>query len=223
MKREILNTILLAGMFISLFGIAEILYYKCKMKAGVTRQIVHIGTGLLCILFPVMLHDHWFVLVLCGSFAICLFLSLQLNFLRSINAIDRISYGSLLYPLAVYGCYIAYDYFDDLLFFYLPVLTLGISDPLAAIFGKQWPYGKFHINHDTKTVTGSSAFFLSSLVLAITLFYFFSPGHNSISRLLSISLLIAVSATFSEAVSIKGLDNITVPLCVVLILTLVHD
>jgi phytol kinase len=222
MKKEIVNTILLAGMFTFLFVIAEVLYYKCKVKAGVTRQIVHIGTGLLCILFPFMLHDHWFVLLLCGSFAICLFLSLQFNFLHSINAIDRISYGSLLYPLAVYGCYLAYNYFHSPLSFYLPVLTLGICDPIAAIFGKQWPYGKFHISHDTKTVTGSVAFFLSSLVLALILLHIFSPVHVPTDSLLPISLLIAASATVTEACSIKGLDNITIPLCVLLIVTLVH-
>lgn len=223
MKNEILSTILLAGMFIFLFGIAEMLYHKYKIRAGLTRQIVHIGTGFLCILFPFMLHDHWFVLLLCGGFAICLFLSIQFNFLRSINAIDRVSYGSLLYPLAVYGCYLAYNYFHNVLFFYLPVLTLGICDPLAAIFGKRWPYGKFHISHDTKTVTGSLAFFTSSLVLTIILFYFFSPVRAPLTSLLLKSLLIAVPATFAEALSIKGIDNIAIPLSVVLMLTLVHD
>jgi phytol kinase len=223
MKKEIFNTILLAGMFIFLFGIAETLYYRYKIRAGVTRQIVHIGTGLLCMLFPIMLHDHWLVLLLCGSFAICLFLSLQFHFLRSINAIDRISYGTLLYPLSVYGCYLAYNYFHNPLFFYLPVLTLGICDPIAAIFGKQWPYGEFHIGHDTKTVTGSLAFFLSSFVLTVIVSGFFSPVHSSINSLLPVSILIAILATLTEAFSIKGLDNITIPLCVVLVLTLMHD
>ncbi len=224
MSKEIINTILLAGLFLFLFGLAELLYHLFKMKADITRRIVHIGTGLLTMLFPLMLRNHWFVLLLCASFALILLLSLRFNLLHSINAIDRISYGTLLYPVAVYGCYLAYNYFhNNVLFFYLPVLTMAICDPLAAFFGKRWPWGKFYIKRDTKTVLGSSAFFLSSIVLTIVLFYFFSPANFHINSVLSIAILVAAAATATEALSTKGLDNITIPASVVLILTLVHD
>jgi dolichol kinase len=223
MSKEIINTLLLAGSFLFLFCIAEILYHKLKMKADNTRKIVHIGTGLLTILFPLMLRNQWFVLLLCGSFALLLLLSLQFNLLPSINAIDRITYGSLLYPVAVYCCYLAYNYFhNNLLFFYLPVLTMAICDPMAAFAGKRWSYGKFYVRHDRKTITGSSAFFLSSIVLTVLLFYFFSYDNFQIN-VLPIALLIASAATLTEALSTKGLDNITIPACVVLILTLVYD
>jgi len=224
MSKEIINTILLAGLFLFLFGIAELLYHLFKIKTDITRKIVHIGTGFLTMLFPLMLRSHWYVLLLCASFALILLLSLQFNLLPSINAIDRISYGTLLYPVAVYGCYLAYNYFHNkVLFFYLPVLTMAICDPLAAFFGKRWPYGRFDINHDTKTVMGSAAFFFSSIALTIMSFYFFSSGNFYLDRVLTIAILVAAAATATEALSTKGLDNITIPASVVLILTLVHD
>lgn len=224
MSKEITNTMLLAGMFLFLFGLAEMLYHSLKIKAEVTRKIVHIGTGLLTMLFPVMLRNHWFVLLLCASFAIILLLSLQFNLLPSINAINRISYGSLLYPVAVYGCYRAYNYFhNNLIFFYLPVLTMAICDPAAAFFGKRWPFGTFRVNHDTKTIMGSSAFFLSSVGLTLILFYFFSPGNFVIRSTLPIALLVAAATTAAEALSTKGWDNVTIPVSAVLILTLIHD
>ncbi len=224
MNKEIINAILLAGLFLFLFAIAEILYHKLKMKADDTRKIVHIGTGLLTMLFPLMLSNHWFVLLLCGSFALILLISLKFNLLPSINAIDRVSYGSLWYPVAVYCCYLAYNYFhNNLIFFYLPVLTMAICDPVAALLGKRWPYGKFYIKHDTKTVMGSSAFFCVSTILTILLFYFFSSGNFRINSVLLIALLVATATTVTEALSTKGLDNITIPVCVVLILTLMHD
>ncbi len=224
MSKEIINTALLAGLFLSLFAMAEMLYHKLKIKAEGTRKIVHIGTGIVTMLFPLMLRNHWFVLLLCASFALILFLSLKFNLLPSINAINRISYGSLLYPVAVYGCYLAYNYFhSNLLFFYLPILTMAISDPVAALVGKRWPYGIFHIRQDTKTVMGSAAFFFSSVVLTIILFYFFSSGNFHIKSGLLIAILIASATTITEALSTKGLDNITIPFCTVLVLTLVYD
>jgi len=223
MKQDIINSIILACLFLSLFGIAELLYYKTKMKGDDTRKVVHIGTGLLCMLFPVMLHSHWFVLSLCASFAVILYLSIKFNLLRSIHAIERVSHGSLLYPLAVYVCFLVYNHFqNNYLYFYIPLLTMAIADPVAAIFGKRWPYGRFHIFRDTKTLTGCSAFFLTSVIITLLLFHFLSPGKYSMGRVFEITIGVAGAATLTEAICVKGLDNLTIPLSVILILTLLH-
>jgi dolichol kinase len=219
MSKEIINIGILAALFLVLFLIAEFLYHKLKVKADLTRNIVHFGTGMLTLLFPVMLATHWLVLLLCAGFAFILIISLKFNLLKSINSIDRISYGSILYPIAVYGCYLLYDYFGkELLFFYLPVLTLAICDPIAAFFGKRWPYGNFRIGKDTKTVMGSLSFFISSIAVTLILFYFLST--QNLNDVLPVTLLIAATSSATEVLSVKGIDNITIPASVILILTL---
>ncbi len=219
MSKEIINTAVLAASFILLFAIAEFLYHKIKLRADLTRKIVHIGTGAITLLFPLMLDDHCPVLILCAAFALILILSLKFNFLKSINAIDRISYGSILYPLAVYGCYLAYDYFDkELIFFYLPVLTLAICDPLAAFVGKSFPYGIIKIGRERKTMMGFISFFISSIAITLTLFYFLPPEF--FNNVLLITVLIASISSLTELFSVKGIDNITIPASVLLVLTL---
>lgn len=219
MSKEIINAGVLAAMFLLLFVITEFLYHKLKVKAELTRKVAHFGTGIITLLFPVMLNNHWLVLLLCAGFDVILIMSVKHNLLNSINSIERISYGSILYPIAVYGCYLVYEYFGkNLLFFYLPVLTLAICDPVAALFGKRWPYGNFHIGDDRKTVTGSFTFFISSIAASIILFYFLS--NKSLNDNLPIILLIAVAGTITEAISIRGIDNITIPASVILVLTL---
>ena len=223
MNRELINIALLAGMFLLLFCFTEILFYKFKIKADNTRKIVHIGTGLITIFFPLMLHSQWSVLFLCSSFALILFFSITYHFLPSINAIARVSYGSLLYPLAVYISFLFYNYFNkNLVFFYLPVLTMAVCDPIAAHIGKRWPSGKFTIMHSTKTITGSAAFFISSVFITITL-SFFLKEKTTINHLIFLSLSIAIVATFAEAMSSKGFDNITIPISVLLVLILFYD
>lgn len=222
MNKEIINIILLTGMFLSLFTIAEVLYHRFNIEAENTRKIVHAGTGIITMLFPVFFQSQWPVLFLCASFALILLLSLRFHFLPSVNAIDRASYGSLLYPLSVYICFLAYTYFHNILFFYLPVLTMAICDPIAALAGKRWPWKKLKIKSGTKTITGSLAFFISSFILSIVLFYFFSPDIFKQKNLFLIATLIALPAAVTEAVSFKGIDNITIPVCVVIVLTLVN-
>jgi phytol kinase len=219
MNKDILNTGILSLSFLVLFGIAEILYHKFKVKAELTRKLVHFVTGILTLLFPILLDNHWLVLLLCGSFALILALSLKFGLIKSINAIDRESHGSISYPISVYGCYLAYNHYDNqLLFFYLPILTLAICDPLAALFGKRFPLGKFKIGNDTKTIVGCSAFFISSLILTITLLFLLSPDNFNLSHALIASLTIAAIATTTEAISGRGLDNITIPAIVLVTL-----
>jgi len=228
MNKDIINTAILATAFLLLFGLAELLYHKAKIKVELTRKLVHFGTGIITLLFPIMLDNSWLVLFLCGSFALILLTSLQFNLLKSINAIDRKSHGSILYPVAVYGCYLVYNHYtikfgkstDLYIYFYLPILTLAICDPMAALFGKKFPYGKFTIGKDTKTIVGTSAFFASSFILSsITLFCF---GKNTLgfANIFVASLIIAALSAVAEAVSGKGRDNITIPACVITVLIL---
>ncbi len=217
MSKEIINTGILAALFLLLFLFAELLYHKGKLKAEITRKIVHAGTGMLTLLFPILLANKWFVLLLCTSFALILILSIKFTFLKSINSIDRISYGSILYPVAVFGCYLVYDYFGKtLLFFYLPVLTLAICDPVAAMAGKRWPVAHLGVGKSKKTITGFGAFFISSVVITILLFHLLST--EKWNNILGLALLIALISSLTEVVSNSGIDNITIPASVILIL-----
>ena len=260
MNDNLFYTILLTFSFLTLFGSAEILYHFFKVKTEYTRKLVHIGTGLITLLFPLLLTHHLWVLLLCSSFAILLLLSLKLNFLPSINKIERKSVGSLAFPLSVYISFLAFDfshYFtssqhinqeimtnSNLIYFYLPMLILAISDPMAALLGrnlskKQFSFfskstilrlflkrnlvsnsnSNFQIVTPCKTIIGSIAFFGSAFLIGIVLFF----GLNKTSFLLGISLafLVAFCATFSEAFSKKGWDNLTIPVTVISVLFLV--
>jgi dolichol kinase len=210
MSNDIINTIYLALSFLALFGLAEILYHYANVKVELTRKLVHFGTGLLTLLFPVMLNNHWLVLFLCASFALILLVSLRFNLLRSINAIDRVSAGSISYPIAVYVCYLGYDHFNGkYIYFYLPILALAICDPIAALTGKRWPMGKYRIGKDNKTMMGSTMFFISCFLLSLGLLLLMNDQLDLHTLLLSFS--IALTCAVAEAISPRGLDNLSIP------------
>lgn len=212
-----INTLLLSAGFLALFALAEFLYQNGKVKAEYTRKFVHLSSGILTLSFPLWLNHHLQVLFLCGSFAILLLLSKKYNFLRSVNAVDRNTHGSVLFPLSVYICFHLFLYYQSLLFFYAPMLVLAISDPLAALFGKRWPKGKYTIFTETKTLVGSLAFFLSALIILLAFgFYFIHPVNGS--HLIVCTVLTALAATVSESVSTKGFDNLFIPLTVAAVL-----
>lgn len=219
MTNDLLPITWLSACFIGLFGLSELIHRTTSAKVEHTRKLVHFGTGILTLMFPVFLTSSWSVLILCASFAVILLLSLKYKFLPSINAIDRESHGSILYPLAVYSCFLVYEYYDrNLMFFYAPILVLAISDPMAALFGKRWPKGKFTVGKDSKTLMGCSAFAISAFLILIGLSTLF---NQEISFLIGYQfLLVAIGTTIVEAVSGRGTDNLTIPLSVVLLLSL---
>jgi dolichol kinase len=198
-------------MFLVLFAIAEFGYHFLKVKPEWTRKFVHLGTGLLALLFPVMLKNHWHVLLLCASFFILLNLSLKFNFLKSINDIPRKSIGSLAFPISVYGCYLGFCFFEGQYFyFYLPILILAFSDPIAALVGKLAPGNKIRFGEKGKTLIGSLAFFLSAGIISFALIIALRNYEETLN-IVVYSIVIALVATIAEAFSSKGWDNITIP------------
>ena len=80
MNRDIIHTLYLSVASLAVFGIAELLHHKARVKAESSRKFVHIFSGLLTLLFPVLLSDWPFVLLLCGSFALLLVTSIEKQF-----------------------------------------------------------------------------------------------------------------------------------------------
>ncbi len=204
------NMVGLASAFLALFALAELLYHWRGMTAESTRKLVHVGTGLLALLFPVALQSHWQALLLCSLFAVLLVLSIRFGLLPSVNAIRRESYGSLGYPVAVYGSYLAYACFGGFHYFYLPVLILAICDPVAAYVGRKTRFRPYRVGAGLKTVGGSLAFF-GTAILLVAAIYLYLGNFPGIGRFMGIALVIATFSTLAEAVSAKGLDNVTIP------------
>jgi phytol kinase len=225
MNNDLFNCIWLSGCFLGLFGLAELLYHKFKIQAEYTRKLVHIGTGLLTLLFPI-LSNHWYVLLLCSSFGLILILSLKFNLLKSINAIDRKSHGSISYPVAVYGTFLFYSFLSrkndpQLALYYIPILILAICDPVAALCGKRWPWGKYKSGNSSKTMTGSILFAITATGIALLLLLLLSK--TAFSSAFIIALILGILTSFTEALSVNGLDNITIPGIAILILWMIIE
>lgn len=217
MMQDLICMLLLGGCFLLLFGLAEWLHKSRKVAAEITRKIVHIGTGLLALLFPVYLHHTWQVAALCGSFLVLLVISKRRHFFSSINKIARVSYGSMLYPVSVFAVYCVYRYmqqgayhFQPVYYYAAPLLLLAICDPAAAFFGHIYRRA-YRIVRPGKTAAGSVGFFLTAFILLIFLQYSLSSSEllpvNILMNAAGCSLLTATT----ERVSANGWDNFTIP------------
>ncbi len=215
----------LSGCFVSLFLAAELLHRLAKVRAEYTRKLVHTGTGVFTLLFPIFLTQIWQVGVLCGSFLVLLLFSLRTGWLPSINAVERKTAGSWLYPVIVFLCFLFYRcmaanpelHFHPFYFFYLPLLLLAFCDPVAALAGGYWK----RQNPETppgKTIVGSLAFLglAAFICLACGFLFFHKPIAIAIPWVNT--LIIPLATTLAERYSNRGWDNFTVPTAAMLCL-----
>ena len=216
LNQNLLHTVYLAIAYLALFASAEILYHKLNIQAEITRKYVHVITGLLTLLFPPLLSNHWYVLLLSGSFLIILIASLQFNFLPSINAVKRVTRGSLLYPFIVYGCFLVYTEYGHLMLYYIPILILAICDPIAALVGKKWPIGHYTTFGYTKTLSGSLGFLLMAILISLAIMIGIEGVSFKIAIITSVS--VGLITVFAEAITHRGYDNLTIPASALLVL-----
>ncbi|RLD61891.1 MAG: phosphatidate cytidylyltransferase [Bacteroidetes bacterium] len=220
------NTTIIA--FIYFIGIAlllifnEINYRRLNIKGEISRKFAHFVSTLATVIFPYIFSSHWYVLVLAIIFFIVLFITKNGTQLKSIHDIDRKSIGSYLLPLSIYITFFISEQLDNKLLYILPMLILAISDPMAAIVGISLKKNNHKIiifGIDTKkSIFGSGAFFLSSLIISLIALYFNRISFDTTTLL--IAFLVALVSSIGELLSWRGSDNISIPISVILVLTI---
>lgn len=214
MTINILSILLFTGVFLLIFGVGELLHHIVGVDTEYTRKWSHIGAGLVCLAFPLYSTHPIEVILLCGSFCILLILSKRYAFLQSINGVDRDSLGGPLFPIAIILCFCVQYWYQNVELFYIPVLVMTISDTLASLVGKRYPWQPYSLFGNHKTISGSLAFFCSAFVISI-LHYTYIP--STVNVLIS-AFAISGIATVAEALSWRGFDNIVIPLVIILLL-----
>lgn len=84
---------------------------------------------------------------------------------------------------------------------------MALGDGLAAVIGKNIKSKEYKIGSTTKTLLGSLTMFLISFIIFVL-----SLCYYNINLWIVKSIIASIAITILEAISMKGTDNITVPL-----------
>ncbi len=209
-KHEVLLSLGFTFAFGTMFLVSELMYKRYQLNAELTRKFIHISCGCIALLIPIF-HPHLATIVALGTvFSILTWLMLRKGQLPSVHAVDRISIGSVLYPLGIVACTIFGLRDNYQICFFIPLTTLVFSDTVAAAVGINTPLKKFKIMGFTKSIGGCLGFFLSSLIIYWGIqMYFLSPLTSSL--LIQQGLIFAALTTVVEMLSVNGWDDLSVP------------
>lgn len=211
--------VILIGLLVCLTG-SECIRTRYHWPAEVTRKIIHILVGVVIFFVPKIFQSAFIPLVCAAIATGSMLIIVRRGFLPSIHSTKRSSYGTVYYPLS---------YFVLILIFWnrsaeiisLSFLGLALGDAAAGAVGESLGSPNvYHLTSDKKSLEGSSAMFLvTSLALFCGFHYFDYSMVFSIKDLLIISIVGASVATAWEALSSRGLDNLTVPISLALVLS----
>ncbi len=215
-------TDLICGSIISLifllfFLIAEICYKK-GLNVEITRKFVHFAGAFVTIFFPFIFKTHWTVLILAILFCGVMLITKKIGALPSVHAVERKSDGAIYHPIAIYICFLYSQFLNQPWFYIISILILGVSDAFAALVGKNYGMNEYIVEVGSKkTIEGSFTFFLTSFLIT-HLILLLTTTIGKVESVL-VALLIAIIITIFESVSLKGADNLFIPIGTMFILS----
>ncbi|MFK7765722.1 MAG: diacylglycerol/polyprenol kinase family protein [Mariniblastus sp.] len=208
--------------FVGLIAVAELWRNQKNPPVEWTRKLVHFGGGLVCLSFPILIQSHWVVLSLAVSMGFIFVVSKKKKWLQSIHGIERKSSGSEFYPVVVYLCFVLSN---GLVWkFVICMLVLAVSDSVAALIGNKFGRLWFRVEEEHKSVAGCFAFFIVTFVSVLGPLLLWDPLASETATLpvwhyVLTASLIGLLVMCIELVSLKGSDNLWVPLGTLLVLT----
>jgi dolichol kinase len=222
MISQIILTVIILVAIVLVLVFTELSYRRLELPTEITRKFAHFTSTLSTILFPFIFTSHWSVLVLAVFFFLILFFSRHGSNLNSIHKIERKSVGSFILPAAIYVTFLVSWLLGEKFFYILPILILGICDPMASILGMNLKRKNRQIHffgHTLqKTVLGTLSFLVCSFLISVIALYLFMGVFNL--KTFWLALAVSVVATGTEMFAGKGWDNLFIPLSVQLVLIL---
>ncbi len=198
-----------------ILGIADILFKLLKIHVHHTRRFVHIFVGCLICVTPFIFESRIPVLLVAGVFIVLNIFAMKFNLIKSIHETDRISYGTVFFPISFF--ILVFWFWDkDPAILLTAMLIMAFADPIASWVGesRKKPI-LFTILTDKKSLQGSTAMFITAFIVAVFSMKGFRDAFNNPitwQTALLLGFFAAVYSAGAETISHKGTDNLMVPI-----------
>ena len=205
--------------------VAELIRKALRWSPEVTRKLVHIATGILICFAPQLFQSGIPAILLAIIFIVVNYAAIRLGLLKGMHGTNRRSYGTVYYPLSFLILVLLFwDSFPQIIT--ISILVLALSDAAAAIVGENISVPHiYNLTSDRKSIEGSIAMFVTTFIVVGALLFASAQldvypafNLNRPAMIVLIALSSSLFATAWEAISSKGLDNLTIPLSVAFVL-----
>lgn len=191
--------------------IITLLNARKKIDNETSRKLVHIFHGLVVASW-IYTANYTFIISAELLFLATVLIARKFNILTSLRDVKRRSWGDIFFPIGI----ISISLFEPQAeVFLIAILHLALADALAALVGSRLNQGRYLVFGQRKTLGGTLTFFIVSLMITSLIGQYFNADYTFV-------YIIAVGVLTSaiENISPFGSDNLTIPLIVIGLLTL---
>lgn len=198
---------------ILVFIVSKFLTNKGK---EVSRKFVHIMLSNIWFFYLIFIDSLAWACLLPALFVLINALSYKFKIFKTIEREKNDGFGTVYYAFSILLiCVFTYIIKNPLVG--LPgILIMGYGDGFAAVIGKMIKSKEYRIGNSKKSIAGSMTMFGISLIISMVIFKLLNFDYFVFK-----AIIVSIIATLLEAVSIKGLDNITVPVVVTVLTYLI--
>lgn len=209
-----LSLIFALGVVFVLLLLAEVLRRRKYIQGEVARKFVHITVGSFVATWMFFMPMYEIRLV-CAAFLVVVLIDRKLRIFKSVHSVKRKTIGDIMFPLGiVLTTFVA----DSSWIFAVAILHLSLGDGFAAIFGQHFqPKFAYALLGQKKSFVGSGVFFAMSVILTAA-FLYLAPVTVFASAL-PLLIVLPLATTLLESLSLFGIDNVTVPVFVAMVLS----
>lgn len=215
--RQIIGVIIVEVFVILMLVIAEALRKSKGLSRAFTRKFVHVSVGNWVFFWPLFFKDWYFAMIPPLPFIPLNYVSARREYIKAIEIKGR-GYGTVYYAfsctlLAALGYLLNVPHLAA-----MAIMMMTWGDGLADIVGRRFGKHKYSIFGAERSLEGSLALIALSFVSSLVALVFFHAMNPTFTYPLLSLALASVLAGFIEALTPKGLDNITLPIGAFIIL-----
>ena len=178
-----------------------------------SRKILHIMTGNIAFLLPIFQTKEVMAFLAAGPFILFTFLMSPYSPIKSIKGkTSSAGHGMGLVYYAISWTILAYIFFDHMVVIAIAIFAMSYGDGFASLLGMKFGKRKYKIFGDKKSYVGSISMFVFTLIMIVIAFLYY--GVNITYYKLLILAFMALAAAIVEAITPRGLDNLSVPLSI---------
>ena len=217
LNNNLLGIIICTVYIFSIIGLAELLRRRRGYTSGFTRKVIHIGVGMMTWGLVYIFTSPWPFIGTCLVFTLLLYLDYKYELVPAMASSDKSNKGTIYFPMAAAAGVLVFWEQPALMVASLMPLTWG--DGLAPVVGKAYGRRAYFVASHMRTVEGSAGFFVFGMLFTwLALWVMPGPPTITPSTAFLPAFVITFCTTFVEAVSIKGIDNLTITAVALLLL-----
>ena len=205
--------------YLAIFLVIIIAKLFDKKGKEASRKFIHIMLGNWWLIAMYFFDNFYFALIPPATFVIINYISYKRDIIKVMERTEneKEGLGTVYYAIALFiTVIVAFGILNKPIIGLVPIFVMAYGDGFAAIIGKNVKSLKYKVFDTEKSIAGSVTMFIISLII-ISLYL----GLNNNPLWLLKSIICSLILTVIEAISVKGTDNITVPLACLAMLMII--